>query len=112
MGLLLSALALWVFAQIADEVLEQETQTFDQSILLAIRQMHTPIGDRMMLGITFLGEPVFLLLICLGIGIRLLYYHRRSQATTLARISHKLRKKQSLELLKCIYDKHFSNFNQ
>ncbi|WP_371915107.1 phosphatase PAP2 family protein [Fischerella major] len=36
-----------------------------------------------MLGITFLGEPVFLLLICLGIGIRLLYYHRRSQATTL-----------------------------
>lgn len=83
MGLLLSALALWVFAQIADEVLEQETQTFDQSILLAIRQMHTPIGDRMMLGITFLGEPVFLLLICLGIAIRLLYYHRRSQASTL-----------------------------
>jgi undecaprenyl-diphosphatase len=83
MGLLLSALALWVFAQIADEVLEQETQTFDQSILLAIRQMHTLIGDRMMLGITFLGEPVFLLLICLGIAIRLLYYHRRSQASTL-----------------------------
>ncbi|MBW4435151.1 MAG: phosphatase PAP2 family protein [Pelatocladus maniniholoensis HA4357-MV3] len=83
MGLLLSALALWVFAQIADEVLEQETQRFDQSILLAIRQMHTPIGDRVMLGITFLGEPVFLLLICLGIAIRLLYIHRRSQATTL-----------------------------
>ncbi|WP_315788805.1 phosphatase PAP2 family protein [Fischerella sp. JS2] len=83
MGLLLSALALWVFAHIADEVLEKETQTFDQSILLAIRQMHTPLGDRVMLGITFLGEPVFLLLICLGIAIRLLYIHRRSQATTL-----------------------------
>ena len=87
MGLLLSALALWVFTQIADEVLEQETQTFDQSILLAIRQMHTPIGDRIMLGITVLGEPVFLLLICLGIGIRLLYYHCRSQATTLGMVA-------------------------
>ncbi|WP_371915106.1 hypothetical protein [Fischerella major] len=55
MGLLLSALALWVFAQIADEVLEQETQTFDQSILLAIRQMHTPIGDRNNAGYHFSG---------------------------------------------------------
>lgn len=59
MGLLLSALALWVFAQIADEVLEQETQTFDQSILLAIRQMHTPIGYRIMLGITFWVNQYF-----------------------------------------------------
>lgn len=30
-----------------------------------------------------MGEPVFLLLICLGIEIRLLYIRRRSQATTL-----------------------------
>ncbi|WP_257999213.1 hypothetical protein [Fischerella thermalis] len=49
--------------------------------------MHTPIGDRIILGITFLGEPVFLLLICLGIGIRLLYYHCRSQATTLGMVA-------------------------
>lgn len=83
LGLLLSALALWVFAQIADEVLEQETQRFDESILLAIRKLHTPLGDRIMLGITFVGEPVFLLLICLVLATWLLYYHRRSQATTL-----------------------------
>ncbi|WP_026733514.1 phosphatase PAP2 family protein [Fischerella sp. PCC 9605] len=83
LGLLLSALALWVFAQIADEVLEQETQRFDENILLAIRKLHTPLGDRIMLGITFIGEPVFLLLICLVLATWLLYYHRHSQATTL-----------------------------
>ncbi|MBF2004636.1 MAG: phosphatase PAP2 family protein [Chlorogloeopsis fritschii C42_A2020_084] len=82
-GLLLSAVALWIFAQIAEEVLEQETQRLDNGILLAIRRLHTPLGDRIMLGITFLGEPVLLLVVCLGLGVGLVYYHRRSQATTL-----------------------------
>ncbi|MGH8002062.1 MAG: phosphatase PAP2 family protein [Brasilonema sp.] len=56
----------------------------DERILLAIQKLHTPLLDRVMLGITFLGDPVFLLLICLGLGMGLLRYKRRTQATTLS----------------------------
>jgi undecaprenyl-diphosphatase len=55
----------------------------DKGILLAIQKLHAPLLDRIMLGITFLGEPVVLLLICLGLGIGLPYYKRRTEATTL-----------------------------
>lgn len=55
----------------------------DTSILLAIQKLHTPLLDRIMLGITFLGEPVVLLLICLGLGFKLVYHNRRTEATTL-----------------------------
>ncbi len=40
-GLLLAALAIWLFAEIAEEVLEQESQALDTNILLAIRRIHT-----------------------------------------------------------------------
>ena len=83
-GLLIAGLALWGFAQIADEVLEQETNTIDRSILLTLARLHTPLLDRVMVGITFLGEPSFLLIICLGVGSWLLYRRQRSAATTLA----------------------------
>ncbi|NMG08394.1 phosphatase PAP2 family protein [Brasilonema sp. UFV-L1] len=56
----------------------------DERILLAIQKLHTPLLDRIMLGITFLGDPTFLLLICLGLGTGLLRYKRRTQATTLS----------------------------
>jgi undecaprenyl-diphosphatase len=56
----------------------------DTKILLAIQKLHAPISDRIMLGITYLGEPAALLSICLGLGIGPLFYNRRLQATTLA----------------------------
>jgi undecaprenyl-diphosphatase len=56
----------------------------DKGILLAIQKLHAPLLDRIMLGITLLGEPVVLLLICLGLGSGLLYYNRRTEATTLS----------------------------
>lgn len=56
----------------------------DTRILLAIKALHTPLLDRLFLGITFLGEPVTLLLICLGLRSLLLYYNRRKEATTLS----------------------------
>lgn len=83
-GLGLAALALWVFAKIADEILEKESYAFDQEILLAIRRIHSPVLDRIMLGLTFLGEPMTLLILVLGIGLWLLRKQHRSQATTLA----------------------------
>jgi membrane-associated phospholipid phosphatase len=62
-GLALAAFALWGFAQIADGVLEQETQAFDTAILQRIAQWHSPLLDNLAIAITFLGEPSLLVLI-------------------------------------------------
>ena len=59
----------------------------DKSILLAIKKLHTPVLDRIMLGITFLGEPIALVLICWAWEMGLLYYNRRTEATTLGTIA-------------------------
>jgi len=48
-------LGLWGFAQIADEVLEQETQFIDSLILLALHQIHTFWLNQWMLGVTAYG---------------------------------------------------------
>ncbi|MBE9006190.1 phosphatase PAP2 family protein [Fortiea sp. LEGE XX443] len=54
----------------------------DTSLLLAIQKLHTPLLDRLMVGITSLGEPPLLLLNCLAWEAMLLYRHRQAQATT------------------------------
>ncbi len=59
----------------------------DKSILLSIKKLHTPILDRIMLGITFLGEPIALLLVCLVGEMGLLHYNRRSEAKSLGIIA-------------------------
>ena len=83
-GLLIAGFAIWVFAQIADEVVEKETTTTDTQILQAIRRLHTPLLDQIMVGITFLGQPSVLVVLSLSLGIWLLLQRRRSEATTLA----------------------------
>ena len=83
-GILLAAFALWVFAQIADEVLEKESYAFDTRVLLAIRRLHTTLLDQAMMGITFIGDPSVLLVVSLGVGIWLLQQKRRASAATLA----------------------------
>ncbi|MEG4986249.1 phosphatase PAP2 family protein [Microcoleus sp. BR0-C5] len=83
-GLAVAALAMWGFATIAEDVLEKESYTFDTSILLALRELHTPLRDQIMLGFTFLGEPKLLLVICLSLGIVLLARNHRSEAATIA----------------------------
>lgn len=82
-GLFLAALAIWVFAQIADEVVEQETYNIDTLILQTIRLWHTPLLDQIMVSITFVGQPSVLVVISLGLGILLLIQRRRFEATTL-----------------------------
>jgi undecaprenyl-diphosphatase len=82
-GLLLAALALWLFATIADEILDKESFTFDKQILLTLRELHTPLLDKVMLGFTYMGQPVVLLAICVVLGIVLLSLGERSQATIL-----------------------------
>lgn len=83
-GLVVAGLSLWAFAAIAQDVLEKETHTLDTSILLSIRRLHTPLWDQVMVGITFLGEPIVLLIIGFVVGIGLLIKDKKAQATTLA----------------------------
>lgn len=83
-GILLAGFALWVFAQIADEVLEKESYAFDSSVLLAIRRIHTPLLERSMIGITFIGDPSVLLVLSIGVSIWLLRQGRRASAATIA----------------------------
>ena len=83
-GVLVAGFAIWVFAQIADEVVEKETTTTDTQILQAIRRLHTPLLDQIMVGITFLGQPSVLVVLSLSLGIWLLFQRCRSEATTLA----------------------------
>ncbi|BAT52415.1 Phosphoesterase, PA-phosphatase related [Nostoc sp. NIES-3756] len=55
----------------------------DESILLAVQKLHNPLLDRIMQSITFLGEPLPLLLISSGFGLQLWHNHRRRDATSL-----------------------------
>jgi len=83
-GLALAGLSLWGFAEIADEVLEKETQAFDTAILLSLRELHNPLLDRLMIAITFLGEPTELTIMSLALGAWLIWRGQRSEAATLA----------------------------
>ncbi len=83
-GLAVAALAMWGFATIAHEVLEKETYAFDKSILLYLKSLHTPVRDRVMLTLTFLGEPNLLLALSVSLGIILWVRKHRSEATTIA----------------------------
>lgn len=82
-GFLLAALALWGFATLADEILDKESFTFDKQILLVLRELHRPLLDVVMLGLTYIGEPIVLLSLCAGLTIWLLKLGERSQATVL-----------------------------
>lgn len=84
LGLAIAAFGLWGFAQIADEVLEQETQAFDTAILLALQRIHTPWLDQFMLGATVLGEPTLLVVVTLSISTVLIVGRKRADGITLA----------------------------
>ncbi|MBD2531851.1 phosphatase PAP2 family protein [Nostoc flagelliforme FACHB-838] len=55
----------------------------DEAILLLIQKLHTPLRDRIMVSITFLGDPVVMLISSLGLAISPLYYNCRREATIL-----------------------------
>lgn len=83
-ALLLAALALWGFVEIADEVLEGEALKLDERIVLSLRRANdpgTPIGPQWLndaaLEVTALGSIAVLTLVVLGVlgylGIRRLW---------------------------------------
>lgn len=56
-GLITAAIALWGFAEIADEIFDAETLALDQAILLSIYRIHTQWLSLAMIGITTVGGP-------------------------------------------------------
>lgn len=55
----------------------------DERILLGIQNLHSPLLHRMMIAVTFLGDPTVLLLLCLGLRSWLLQSNRRQEANIL-----------------------------
>ncbi|MCC5661226.1 phosphatase PAP2 family protein [Nostoc sp. XA010] len=55
----------------------------DKPILLLIQRLHTPLRDHIMLSITFMGDPVVMLLSSLWLAISPLFSNRRRQAAIL-----------------------------
>ncbi len=82
-GLVAAALAIWGFAEIAEEVLEQETQALDTSILLAVKQIHTPLLNKIVIGITTLGDPFILMILSLLFGAFLFWKQKWADSLTL-----------------------------
>lgn len=80
LGIGVTGLALGLFVAIA--TLLPHTETFDTRILLAIHHLHTPILDRLMVLVTYLGEPLILFTFTLGMGGLLLWQKRRLEALT------------------------------
>ena len=82
-SILFAALALWCFATLAYGILAKENLTFDQQILLALRELYRLPLDVVMLGLTYIGQPIVLLSVVAGLGIWLLRLGERSPATVL-----------------------------
>jgi len=76
-GLTVAGFSLWGFVEITDEVLDKETEYIDTVVLQAIRQIHTPLLDRIMVGITFLGDPLFLTIVGMSMVFILLFQGRK-----------------------------------
>ncbi|MEB3282079.1 MAG: phosphatase PAP2 family protein [Lyngbya sp.] len=83
-GLILSALSLWVFFEIAEEVLEQETKALDTAILQHFQSWHTPLLNQIFIGVTFLGNPNFLILFTLVVSLILIHYKQKAKLGILA----------------------------
>lgn len=74
-GLGICLFILFIVAQIADEVLEKESFAFDKSVLLWIHQFSNPTLDRVMLAITALANPNFVVIV-VSVSLGLLWWRR------------------------------------
>jgi membrane-associated phospholipid phosphatase len=82
-GLAISILALWGFAELAEEVFDRETQAIDLTILQNLESIHTPILTKIAIAITFLGEPFLLIFLSLGFASISLWQRKWQEAIAL-----------------------------
>ena len=74
LGLLAAAIVLVLFAILADEVREGETQHVDEAVRMAIHDVASPPATAILYGATQLGSPLFLLpmtIVCSLVFLRL-----------------------------------------
>ncbi|MGE5567412.1 MAG: phosphatase PAP2 family protein [Rhodospirillales bacterium] len=81
-GLSAAVFALFVFAWVADEMLEGNTRAFDQHVRLALNQHASPALTAAMRVFTFLGSPVAVAAIAAA-ALALFYYWRWRRALLL-----------------------------
>ena len=60
-GALLTLVATWVFVQIADLVMEGDTQSFDEAVLRWISEHQSPLLSQLMVEVTMLGTWIVVL---------------------------------------------------
>ncbi|MEC4805804.1 MAG: phosphatase PAP2 family protein [Jaaginema sp. PMC 1079.18] len=82
-GIAIAGLSLWGFAEIADKVLDKETTAIDTSILHTLQTIHNPILDRIMIAITFLGDPWSVTIVSILVAIILSRRQRLAGAITI-----------------------------
>ena len=82
-GLVVASLSLWAFIEIADEVLEQETESLDFTVLKSLQSLHNPLLDRLTIAITYLGDPFWLTCFCLILAAVLFWQKQKNAAATL-----------------------------
>ena len=82
-GFAVATFCLWVFFQIAEKVFAEETTEFDTAILQSIYEQHTPLLNKIMTGITFLGNGSTLIYLSCIVGIVLLISRKFASAFTL-----------------------------
>jgi undecaprenyl-diphosphatase len=79
LGTLVAIAATWIFAKLAGEVREGETQAFDVAVLRYVETHHSPFLDEAMLEITFLGTGLIVMTIVFVSGMFLwLTKHKHS----------------------------------
>lgn len=83
-GLGVCLVIIYVLAKLSEDVWEQEAFAFDKTILLWIHQFANPVLDQLMLGITHLGNPSFVVPLALAVLMLLWWRRHRQEAQVFA----------------------------
>ena len=83
-ALLIAATALFAFGWLADEMLEGDTQKFDELVRTAVHQHSAPWLTWLMQGFSFLGSVAVVTTLCVFATAAFLYYRQARMAALLA----------------------------
>ena len=73
-GFTISVLALWLFAGVTEDVVQRESITaVDLRLATFLRAHATPVGDRIGLGVSFVGSPTVMAVLGVGVAAVLAY---------------------------------------
>lgn len=74
-GLICAAGGLILFGWLAGEIFEGETKMFDETIRHAVNQTASPVLTKLMIFVSFVGSPLFLVI--LGVGVLIIFLRLR-----------------------------------